>query len=488
MMNKSKKILLLLPLIIISCVILPLTSFCKSIKASMSGPEILRVDSTLKITYTVENAHCYGFQGNITYNSQIMTLVSAKALQNNWVIELLGEGKFIAYSKNPLDEETEFKGGDIFTLEFSISKDANVGDLATLDFTNVIATDTQEEIIVPNSSYIKSIDPPASSDATISTLFITNASYSPAFSPEITEYTIPMGVGYDVTSLEINAVPSDQKATCTIDGNQLRVGNNTVTITVTAEDGTVKKYTITLRRAHEPTEHPSNNTNLSELIISSGSLSPEFSPEIREYIVYLPNEIKSFSANGKAEDEFAHEVINVDTKLNTGVNDVTVKCYAEDGSLGEYLIHVVVMPEYVGFVPTINNSIPLVGTVDISGEFKIGSVLTASIEDGYQGSEYTVEWYRNSQLVKKGADYTLTDEDKESVISVIVKGSGFFSGSLQSQSFTVLKTGEIVQSSTYIPSPPSSNITAFAIIIVIASALALSIGVIIGMKRAKKEA
>lgn len=480
----KRKTILILIAVMLFCV--SVVSFGDGIKSSMNGPEVLRAGDTLEVIYSVEDVHCYGFQGNITYDSEIMTLVSAKALHTNWVIELLGEGKFIAYSKTPVDTATEFQGGEIFEFRFLISEDAKSGEELTLSLTNVVATDTQEETIVADSSYSKVIDPPKSSDATISALFITNASYSPAFSPELTEYTVPMGVGYDVTSLDIDVLTSHEKASYIIEGNNLRVGNNKITIKVTAENGEEKEYTISLRRAHAPTDKLSSNTNLSELIISSGALSPEYSPEIREYVVYLPSEVKSFSAQGVAEDEFAKEVKNAETELVSGVNRVTVSCRAEDGTIGDYDIFVVVMPEYIGIVPTIQNSIPIVGTVDILGEYEIGQTVTASVFEGYSDASYTVNWYRNSELVATGESYTLTDADKETIITVTVTGSGVFSGTLKN-SITVLKNGDIFLTDEYIPKS-SIDITFTIMISVVLIATSLSLGMILGIRRGKNKA
>ncbi len=51
----------------------------------------------------------------------------------------------------------------------------------------------------------------------------------------------------------------------------LNVGSNTITVIVTAQDGTTTNtYTITVTRA------PSSNADLSNLTVSQGSLTPAF--------------------------------------------------------------------------------------------------------------------------------------------------------------------------------------------------------------------
>ena len=156
---KNKRVLIIIGVIVALLLSLSLC-FADEIEVSMSGPEMLRVDQTLCVTYSVTGVECYGFQGNISYNNDIMTLVSAKALKEHWVIELTGEGRFIAYSKTPLEPSTEFNGGEIFSFEFLIDEDKGVGEFATLTLENVVATDSVSEVSVKNCNYKIKVEPP----------------------------------------------------------------------------------------------------------------------------------------------------------------------------------------------------------------------------------------------------------------------------------------------------------------------------------------
>lgn len=114
-----------------------------------------------------------------------------------------------------------------------------------------------------------------SNDATLKDLIISNVTGF-EFDRNKTNYTIT--VGYDVTSLDLKAVLNDSKATYVVEGNEnFVVGHNTVTITVTAEDGTKKTYTLDVIRSEkevnqeicEPcTDIEGTNTNLIWIIIS----------------------------------------------------------------------------------------------------------------------------------------------------------------------------------------------------------------------------
>ena len=145
-MIKNKFLVILIAVMLFSATVFVCSG--KDITSSTSGPDLLRANDTLTIKYSVDNVKCYGFQGNISYNNEIMTLVSAKALKEHWVIELMGNGRFIAYSKIPLDESTEFNGGEIFAFDFKISENAPTGEYATMKFRDVVATDSVGEFDV----------------------------------------------------------------------------------------------------------------------------------------------------------------------------------------------------------------------------------------------------------------------------------------------------------------------------------------------------
>ena len=81
-----------------------------------------------------------------------------------------------------------------------------------------------------------------SSDNTLSSLQISPGVLSPAFSPDVTTYTT--SVGADCASLTVSAVPNDSKATVSVSGKRMDPGFNTTTITVTAENGSKRTYTI----------------------------------------------------------------------------------------------------------------------------------------------------------------------------------------------------------------------------------------------------
>ena len=98
-----------------------------------------------------------------------------------------------------------------------------------------------------------------STDNTLSSLEISPGVLSPAFSPNVTTYTT--SVGSDCQKLTVSAVANDSKATVSVTGTRMDIGLNTTTITVTAENGSKKVYTIKTTKADDIKTSDNDNKN-----------------------------------------------------------------------------------------------------------------------------------------------------------------------------------------------------------------------------------
>jgi hypothetical protein len=134
-----------------------------------------------------------------------------------------------------------------------------------------------------------------SSEAALSSLSLSSGTLSPAFAPGTTAYTAT--VAHDVASITLT--PSSTNSTSVVQVNglsqnsgsttagiPLAVGNNTITILVTAEDKTSNRtYTLVVKRAF------SSAAALSSLSLSTGTLSPEFASDRTSYTASVPNAV-----------------------------------------------------------------------------------------------------------------------------------------------------------------------------------------------------
>ena len=101
-----------------------------------------------------------------------------------------------------------------------------------------------------------------SSNASLGSLVISAGTLSPEFSAATKDYTAT--VDYSCSSLAVTANPADSKASVTsVTGNDsLEVGENTVGVVVTAEDGSTSTYNIVVtRRAEDDPENADKQDN-----------------------------------------------------------------------------------------------------------------------------------------------------------------------------------------------------------------------------------
>ena len=101
-----------------------------------------------------------------------------------------------------------------------------------------------------------------SSNASLGSLVISAGTLSPEFSAATKDYTAT--VDHSCSSLAVTANPADSKASVTsVTGNySLEVGENTVSVVVTAEDGSTSTYNIVVtRRAEDDPENADKQDN-----------------------------------------------------------------------------------------------------------------------------------------------------------------------------------------------------------------------------------
>lgn len=175
------------------------------------------------------------------------------------------------------------------------------------------------------TSLLTTEEPSKASDKALKTLEVTPEGLDPEFDPETTSYTL--NVGADVEKLEIKAAPNDEKATVEITGNEsLVAGDNAVKITVTAQDGTTRIYTINVKKGEATT------LGLSSLKINGYTLSPKFSSNVYEYkINVLDPNITKLDVLATANVENAKVEVTGNTNLVKGENTITITVTSEDG-------------------------------------------------------------------------------------------------------------------------------------------------------------
>lgn len=166
-----------------------------------------------------------------------------------------------------------------------------------------------------------------STDSTLSSLSIAEGAITPEFNKDVKEYAIT--VPNEVTKLNITATPTDSKATVSVtEYEELKEGENIITISVTAEDGTTKTdYVIKATRQRKELalekliiKYTNQNGELVEV-----PLTPEFISNIYEYsIETLEYWVKSLDIEALANIAGATIEISGADSLKEGENVITI--------------------------------------------------------------------------------------------------------------------------------------------------------------------
>ena len=351
-MKKLVKYSLLLAMSII-CVLYS-TTYVWAASAKLSGPGTVRAGDTITVKLNINDSGKYGVEGTLAYDSNVVTLSKSEISLKGWKLESNGNS-LIMYD----DAMTNPINGDktVITLTFKVKAGVAAGTKVNIAVNNLVATDGSKESNLGSATYSTTIAEPLSGNANLSSLAVNGKTLSPVFAAGTTSYDIGE-VEFSVSKLDITYKAEDSKSKVSVSGNSLSVGKNTVTVTVKAENGTTKSYKITVTRKQDPNYVASNDSSLSNIVASTGQLSPAFSKNVKDYIVYLPYETvgTKYVAKGTMSDSKAVGATEGSVVLVEGKNEVKVVGKAEYGSTSEYKITIVVLPKYDGKVPNIEGS------------------------------------------------------------------------------------------------------------------------------------
>lgn len=158
------------------------------------------------------------------------------------------------------------------------------------------------------------------------------------FDKDITVYTLT--VPYNTESVILSGSLEDLYSD--VDGlieYELIEDKTTAIITVTAEDGSTKVYTVYIIKESAPVVAPivyyySSNNYLKSLEIDGYEI--EFDKYIQEYKINVKNGVESLDIKALAEHYAARVEITGNSNFKEGENIVTITVTAENGSVREY--------------------------------------------------------------------------------------------------------------------------------------------------------
>jgi hypothetical protein len=192
--------------------------------------------------------------------------------------------------------------------------------------------------------------PPANVNANLADLTVDNGDLNPAFSPETESYTVT--VVNSVNAVTVTGTPAEPGAgVAYLKGGEsvsnpipLEVGDNVITVRVSAPEGDTKDYILTVNRAAQS----DSNADLAGLTVSDGSLSPAFSPAITGYTVNVVNSVSAVTVTGTPADSGAAVAylkggtsVSNPIPLAVGSNAITVRVTSAEGNSKDYTLTVI---------------------------------------------------------------------------------------------------------------------------------------------------
>ena len=164
------------------------------------------------------------------------------------------------------------------------------------------------------------------------------------FNKNTTSYSVT--VENSVSSINISAQAEDGKSKISGTGSKsLRVYGNTFDVTVTAENGSTKRYRINVIRKDEQGNTTdsnqggnANNSELKELAVEGYSIG--FNPSVTEYTLEVGSGVETVTINAIANSDKAKvEGLGV-VQLNPGINEFKITVTSESGDYTDYFIKI----------------------------------------------------------------------------------------------------------------------------------------------------
>jgi uncharacterized repeat protein (TIGR02543 family) len=239
---------------------------------------------------------------------------------------------------------------------------------------NVIRTVVTAGDGITTKTYTVTVTRAASTVATLSALAASAGTLSPTFASGTETYTV--SVANSVVSTTITPTRTQANATIRVNGTlvtsgsassaiSLSVGSNSINVVVTAQDGaTSKTYTVTVTRAL------SAIATISNLTLSSGTLSPTFASGTTSYTASVANSVDSVTVTATKSDSNATTVQYLGPTgttpftgaLSVGSNVIRTVVTAQDGiTVSTYTVTVT---RAASAVATLSNLVLSSGTLN----------------------------------------------------------------------------------------------------------------------------
>ena len=281
---------------------------------------------TIWIYFDDEKVECVSKDDNVNVsdNRVIFTWFSENGKNkslNEWLgVEFKAKEDGIAafsvigefYNENGEEIDTKYKGIDVKIGEESAEKNEANGK-------------NDEETSVENNT---SSNNTSKDNANLDIMRLGHEGINPDFNKNIEEYYLV--VGENVNNIDVTAIPENREASVEITGNKNLVsGINKIEIIVTSQDKSkTKKYVINVTKTDNA---ESANSDLAILTVENYSLTPEFSSNVTNYSIEIPNNINEVNILAVPNNIDSTVKVVGNDNLKFGENNIEITVIAPNG-------------------------------------------------------------------------------------------------------------------------------------------------------------
>ncbi len=312
----------------------------------LEPPAAIRAGEEVVFTLICNGESIRALQGEIAFDPNRLVYVGSEAIPADWEMTFSCEDGLLKYLGLSAENRGLPADAPLMRITFRALKELAEGDEIILTPSDATAYDGQGELTLPGIPYTGAVARPLSPYCHLTSLSVKGGNLSPKFSPSVTEYTVTL----PYTSMFAELTTSVCEYGEVRYGNRtLNVGENTVTVTVIAETGHQRVYTITVIRAADPNYVPSSDNRILSLDVGGALLFPAFSPEITEYSVYLVKGL-DVTLTPTPADKAEADPLTIIAKQAAGstaedatAGTYTIVCAAEDGSTRTYVFKTILL-------------------------------------------------------------------------------------------------------------------------------------------------
>ena len=305
--------------------------------ARISGESEVRPGYSFTLRLSMDSG-AFGCQGILSYDSSVLKLTGVEPVNGKF------QEEFHFYSETGLVIVThDTPVTKMLKITFTVLDTAEIGSTTTVSFTSGEILNGSRKEAVNDVSYTVKIVDAKSDDATLKSLGVKvfagtsdETGFMPTLNPSFSSSTALYSatVPNEYSSYELNGVCNDSAAEIlSVTKGELEEGMNTLVITVRAENGSEKEYTLMLFRERPP--------EISQVVSYESAPEPDVSieePDESSEEESIPEESDEASSSISEESELSEDASSEESISEESAESFTSSVDSSASSTPELII------------------------------------------------------------------------------------------------------------------------------------------------------